>query len=57
MKNPLLSLIHVYRKFGKQTVLSDIDVDFPRVGLIGLVGASGSGKHFAQHRERPRFGL
>lgn len=44
MKNPLLSLIHVYRKFGKQTVLSDIDVDFPRVGLIGLVGASGSGK-------------
>jgi ABC-type lipoprotein export system ATPase subunit len=44
MKNPLISLTHVDRSFGKQHVLKDVDIDFPAVGLIGLVGASGSGK-------------
>jgi len=44
MKNPVISLTHLNRHFGRQQVLHDVDVDFPATGLIGLVGASGSGK-------------
>ena len=32
------------RRFGKQRVLKDIDLAFPKKGLLAIVGESGSGK-------------
>lgn len=41
---PAILLERLNRRFGKQRVLKDIDLAFPKKGLLAIVGESGSGK-------------
>ena len=39
-----ISVEHVYKSFGKQTVLSDVSLAVPPGKILGIVGNNGSGK-------------
>lgn len=39
-----VSVKHVFKKFGHQTVLQDISLEVPQSQIFGLLGPSGSGK-------------
>ena len=41
---PLLAVKHLFVKFGKQTVLKDIDLTVPRGQTLAVIGESGCGK-------------
>src|SRR5262245_43477343 len=41
---PLLAVKHLSIKFGKQTVLRDIDLTVPRGQTLAVIGESGCGK-------------
>jgi len=44
MSEIVISLRNITKKFGKQTVLNQIDFKIPRGRIIGLIGPSGAGK-------------
>ena len=42
--NKLVEVRHVTRRFGKQIAVNDVSFSLPSVGLVGILGSSGSGK-------------
>ncbi len=60
-KEIVLSLKNIYKKFGKKQVLSDFSYDFPKTGIISIMGASGCGKttllRIISRLEKPSKGL
>ena len=44
MYNAVISLNNIVKKFGKQTVLKNINFQIPQGRIIGLIGPSGAGK-------------
>lgn len=44
MATDIMSLVHLVKKFGKQTVLQDINLTVTTGQIVGLIGPSGSGK-------------
>ena len=40
----MLSLKHIYKKYGDNEVLKDINIDFREHELVAILGESGSGK-------------
>lgn len=44
MTDTTISLKHLVKKFGNQTVLKDIDLDVHTGEIVGLIGPSGAGK-------------
>lgn len=44
MFNTVISLNQIVKKFGKQTVLQDVNFQVPSGRIIGLIGPSGAGK-------------
>ncbi|APU71405.1 hypothetical protein BI355_1086 [Companilactobacillus crustorum] len=44
MFNTVISLNQIVKKFGKQTVLRDVNFQVPSGRIIGLIGPSGAGK-------------
>ncbi|WP_057767223.1 ABC transporter ATP-binding protein [Companilactobacillus tucceti] len=44
MTDTTISLKHLVKKFGNQTVLKDIDLDVYTGEIVGLIGPSGAGK-------------
>ena len=40
----MIELKHVYKKFGTETVLKDINITFPQYGIVVIYGESGCGK-------------
>lgn len=44
MTEATISLTHLVKKFGDQTVLADINLDVTKGEIVGLIGPSGSGK-------------
>ncbi|KRO00612.1 ABC transporter ATP-binding protein [Companilactobacillus kimchiensis] len=44
MYNTVISLNRIIKKFGKQTVLNNINFQIPQGRIIGLIGPSGAGK-------------
>lgn len=44
MTKTTISLNHLVKKFGKQTVLTDINLDVTKGEIVGLIGPSGAGK-------------
>lgn len=44
MYNTVISLNNVVKKFGKQTVLRNVNFQIPQGRIIGLIGPSGAGK-------------
>ncbi|WP_412990371.1 ABC transporter ATP-binding protein [Pediococcus siamensis] len=44
MADKIISLSHLVKKFGDQTVLKDVNLDVFRGEIVGLIGPSGAGK-------------
>lgn len=44
MNNPIISLNNLTKKYGSFTALNNVNLDFPRGKIIGLLGPNGSGK-------------
>ncbi len=44
MNDPIISLNNLTKKYGNFTALNNVDLDFPRGKIIGLLGPNGSGK-------------
>ncbi|WP_461215897.1 ABC transporter ATP-binding protein [Lacticaseibacillus sp. GG6-2] len=44
MSEPLLALQHLVKRFGKQTVLEDVNLTVYPGEIVGLIGPSGAGK-------------
>ncbi|APX72332.1 ABC transporter ATP-binding protein [Companilactobacillus allii] len=44
MENTMISLKHLVKKFGNQTVLKDVNLDVLSGEIVGLIGPSGAGK-------------
>ncbi len=44
MSEPLLAMQHLVKRFGKQTVLQDVDLEVYPGEIVGLIGPSGAGK-------------
>ncbi|MDV7718537.1 ATP-binding cassette domain-containing protein [Pediococcus ethanolidurans] len=44
MTDSIISLTHLVKKFGKQTVLQDVNLDLMPGEIVGLIGPSGAGK-------------
>lgn len=44
MSDSIISLTHLVKKFGNQTVLQDVNLDLLHGEIVGLIGPSGSGK-------------
>ncbi|MTV82572.1 ABC transporter ATP-binding protein [Secundilactobacillus folii] len=44
MTNAIIDLTHLVKKFGKQTVLKDINLQVMSGEIVGLIGPSGAGK-------------
>lgn len=44
MATDIMSLVHLVKKFGKQTVLQDVNLTVTTGQIVGLIGPSGSGK-------------
>jgi ABC-2 type transport system ATP-binding protein len=43
-KDSVISVRHLTKKFGEETVVQDISFDVPRASIFGFIGPSGSGK-------------
>jgi ABC-2 type transport system ATP-binding protein len=44
IKDSVISVKHLTKKFGDQTVVDDISFEVPRASIFGFIGPSGSGK-------------
>ncbi len=44
MADTIISLIHLVKNFGKQTVLQDVNLSLMSGEIVGLIGPSGAGK-------------
>ncbi len=42
--DPVISAIHLTKKFGDETAVQDVSFDVPRSSIFGFIGPSGSGK-------------